>query len=95
VTTAANKLMEQIHNSKKRMPTILTEDLAWEWLFDDLSEERIKEIGQYQFPAEQMEVCTIAKDFREALDPTERFEYVDLVPLNFETKSAPIQNSLF
>jgi len=24
VTTSANKLMEQIHNSTKRMPTILT-----------------------------------------------------------------------
>ncbi len=95
VTTAANTLMEQIHNSKKRMPTILTEDLAWEWLFDDLSVDRIKAIGQYQFPAEQMEVCTIAKDFREALDPTEHFEYADLAPLNFETKSAPIQDSLF
>ncbi len=95
VTTAANTLMEQIHNSKKRMPTILTEDLAWEWLFADISEGRIKEIGQFQFPAEQMEVCTIAKDFREALDPTERFEYVDMPPLNVETTSAPIQNALF
>src|SRR5262245_45789375 len=44
VTTAANKLMEQIHNSKKRMPTILNEDLAYEWMFGDLEEERIAEI---------------------------------------------------
>ena len=47
--------MEQIHNSKKRMPTILTEDLAWEWLFGNLDEERITEIARYQFPTEQME----------------------------------------
>ena len=51
VTTAANKLMERIHNSKKRMPTILTEDLAWEWLFGNPDEERITEIARYQFPA--------------------------------------------
>jgi putative SOS response-associated peptidase YedK len=45
ITTAANKAMEQIHNTKKRMPTILNEDLAWEWLFGNLSEERITEIA--------------------------------------------------
>jgi len=45
VTTAANQLMQQIYNSKKRMPTILTEDLAWEWLFGNLNEDRISEIA--------------------------------------------------
>lgn len=68
VTTKANKLMEQIHNTKKRMPTILNEDLAYEWLLGDLSEERITEIATWQFPAEDMDACTVAKDFREALE---------------------------
>lgn len=84
VTTAANSLMKQVHNSKERQPTILTEDLAWEWLFGDLSEDRITEIGKYQFPANEMEVYTIAKDFREALDPTAPFIYpeTEVPPLN-------------
>ena len=73
--------MKQVHNSKMRQPTILTEDLAWEWLFGDLSEDRITEIGKYQFPAEQMEVYTLPKDFREALDPTECFDYAELPAL--------------
>jgi len=81
VTTSANKLMEQIHNSKKRMPTILTEGLAWEWLFGEIGEQRITEIATFQFPAEQMEACTISKDFRNALDPAEAFIYEDLPPL--------------
>lgn len=81
VTTAANKLMEQVHNSKKRMPAILNEDLAYEWMFANLKEERIREIGMTQFPSEQMEAHTIAKDFREALDPTKPFEYTELPPL--------------
>jgi len=81
VTTAANKLMEQIHNSKKRMPTILTEDLAWEWLFGEIDEEKITEIAQYQFPAKQMEAFTISKDFRGALEPAEPFFYQDLPAL--------------
>ena len=41
VTTKANKLMEQIHNSKRRMPTILTPELAGEWISEGLSEGRI------------------------------------------------------
>jgi putative SOS response-associated peptidase YedK len=81
VTTKANKLMEQVHNSKKRMPTILNDDLAYEWLFGDLDEKRISEIAAIQYPAEAMEACTIAKDFREVLEPTKPFEYEDVPAL--------------
>ncbi|MBL7750017.1 MAG: SOS response-associated peptidase family protein, partial [Chitinophagaceae bacterium] len=78
VTTAANALMEKIHNSKKRMPAILSEDLAWEWLFGNLDEKRITDIAMTPFPAEQMEAYTIAKDFRDSLEPTKRVEYEEL-----------------
>ncbi len=81
VTTVANKLMEQVHNSKKRMPTILNDDLGYEWLFGNLSEERITEIAKTQYPANEMQACTIAKDFREALEPTKEFAYEDLAAL--------------
>jgi putative SOS response-associated peptidase YedK len=78
VTTDANPLMQQVHNSKKRMPTILNEDLAYEWMFGDLKEDEISKIGKTQFPAQQMEACTIAKDFKKLLEPTEPFAYEDL-----------------
>lgn len=81
VTTAANALMEQVHNSKKRMPTILPEDLAWEWLLGDLTEERISTIARFQYPAVEMEAYSIAKDFREAVDPAAPFIYEDLPAL--------------
>jgi putative SOS response-associated peptidase YedK len=81
VTTAANSLMQQIHNSKKRMPTILDEDLAYEWMFGDLDENRISEIGRFQYPAGKMQACTIAKNFRETLEPTKEFAYEDLPAL--------------
>jgi putative SOS response-associated peptidase YedK len=81
VTTAANELMQQVHNTKKRMPTILNEDLAWEWLFGDLTEERIRQIAQTPFPATAMQACSITKDFRESLDPTTPFMYEDLPAL--------------
>lgn len=82
VTTKANALMEQVHNSKKRMPAILNEDLAYEWLFGNLDEKRITEIGTTMFPAEKMAAYPIAKDFREAINPLEKFDYPELPTLS-------------
>lgn len=42
VTTPANKLMEEIHNTKKRMPLILTPDEEKLWLSADISDNDIK-----------------------------------------------------
>lgn len=74
VTTAAPEghIMAKIHNIKRRMPAILNEDLAWEWMFGQIPEERITEIGMTQFPSEQMTAWTVAKDFKTALDPTKK-----------------------
>jgi putative SOS response-associated peptidase YedK len=79
ITTKANRLMERVHNKKKRMPCILSEELAREWIRDGLSEERITEIASFSFPAEQMEAYTIDKQFRTADDPTRPFTYPELV----------------
>jgi putative SOS response-associated peptidase YedK len=81
VTTKANELMAKVHNKRKRMPVILTDELAQEWMQKDLDEERIREVATYQFPPEDMEAYTIRKDFREALDPKEPFDYENLPPI--------------
>ncbi len=78
ITTSANSLMEQVHNSKKRMPCILPDDLAWKWLMDELSEEEVQELALYRFPSSEMQACTIAKDFREATEPSASFVYPEL-----------------
>lgn len=75
--------MEVIHNSKKRMPTILKEDLAYEWMFGKLDEKRIIEIATTQYPAEEMDAYPIAKDFISALNPLEKFDYAELPALDF------------
>ncbi|MBG9378785.1 SOS response-associated peptidase family protein [Panacibacter sp. DH6] len=80
-TAPANKLMSQVHNSKMRMPTILTKDLALEWISEGLGEERIKEIATSQFAAEQMTAFSIAKDFQEVTNPKEACQYEDLEPV--------------
>ncbi|MEO6681310.1 MAG: SOS response-associated peptidase, partial [Ginsengibacter sp.] len=84
ITTAANPLMAQIHNSRKRMPVILTEDLAYEWLFGNLSEDRISEIGRFQITASDMEACSVEKDFRNSAEPNAPFEYKELPELSME-----------
>ena len=75
VTTKANYVLQQIQISKKRMPTILTEELAAEWLSTGLSEERIKDLATFQIPVNQLHAYTVRKDFKTALDPTEPFIY--------------------
>jgi len=62
--TKANELMKQVHNSKLRMPCILTDELAWEWLMGDLSDDRITEIAMTQIPSGLMERCTIGPEYR-------------------------------
>ncbi len=81
VTTKANSLMEKVHNIKKRMPTILTEDLAYEWILGNIDEQRIKEIAGFQYPAEDMAAQTIQKNFKTAPNPVELYHFAELPPL--------------
>lgn len=81
ITTQANSLMEQVHNKKKRMPTILPESLAFEWIQDGLSEARIKELAAYQYDSHQMEAYPISKNFRTNLHPQEAVIYETLPAL--------------
>lgn len=81
VTTSANKLLEQVHNKKKRMPCVLTEELAREWIRDGLTEDRIREIATSRFPSDQMEAHSIDKAFRTSDDPTRPCAYQELPAL--------------
>jgi len=75
VTSKANELMAKIHNSKLRMPNILTPELAEEWLQDGLTENRITEIASYQYPAQKMSAFTIPRNFQEISTPRMRHAY--------------------
>lgn len=82
ITTQANELMSQVHNTKKRMPTILPPDLAYEWIMEDLSEQRIQELASYQLPSEEMYAYTIPKDFKTLEEPCVPYEYSELPDLD-------------
>lgn len=70
--------MQQVHNTKKRMPVILTEELAEEWLFGNIDQKRIQEIATYQFPAEKMYAYPVAKKFLLEADPAKEEVYENL-----------------
>ena len=94
VTTDANLVMSQIHNSKKRMPTMLNDDLAWEWMFGNLDEKRISEIARWQIPWEDLQYYTLAKDFLNSGDPLAEFVYPDLPPLDLPGQSQMPQGQM-
>jgi len=81
VTTKANALMEQIHNKKKRMPTILNEAQAAEWISPNVSESKIMELACCSIDESIMSAYTLDKGFRTASNPMEAFEYHDLPAL--------------
>jgi putative SOS response-associated peptidase YedK len=57
-TRQANDLMRMIHNdgdNKGRMPLFLPFELSKEFLQDDLSTERYKEMLKFEMPSEELE----------------------------------------
>ena len=79
--TAADLVMDQIHNIKHRMPAILTDELAWEWLMEKPSQERLSQIARTQIPSRLLEFCTIDRNYRTTLEATP-VDYPELPPIN-------------
>lgn len=79
--TDANAVMSQIHNSKKRMPSILTEELAWEWLMEKPSQERLSAIARTQIPSRLLDFCTVDRNYRTTLEAT-LADYPELTPID-------------
>lgn len=62
VTRAANEVMARIHNSGPnagRMPLVLTQELACQWLDPQLSDEGIESILQYEIPSSALEAWPV------------------------------------
>lgn len=81
VTTEANDLMEKVHNSKKRMPVILTEETAFQWLNGNLSEKEVTQLAGYQFRSDEMIAWPVEKNFASKSNPNEPWQYDNLPPL--------------
>jgi putative SOS response-associated peptidase YedK len=62
VTRMANTLMAKIHNAgpnSHRMPLVLTKELAHRWLNDNLPDEEMKNILNFEYPGLQMEAWPV------------------------------------
>ncbi len=83
VTTQANALMKQIHNSKERMPAILPGDLAEAWLYNDLTDQEVLDIANYQVASADMIATPLNKDFLKSNDPHAEVIYREVPALNY------------
>jgi putative SOS response-associated peptidase YedK len=81
VTGNGNELTNQVHNTKKRMPTILTQELAEEWISKDLPKERVIEIASFRYDANEMFTHPVSKDFLYSDEPEKEFYYPELPAL--------------
>lgn len=79
ITTEAGPLMAQVHNVKKRQPTILTQELAERWTDKNLTDKEILSIATYQFDNSRLSAYTVNQKFWEDEDPTVEVHY-DNVP---------------
>jgi putative SOS response-associated peptidase YedK len=93
ITRKANGLMSQIHNggpNAGRMPLMVPYQTELKWLQEDLSDEEIQEILDYEIASEELichPVYTIRTtkprpDGKEKLEP---FEWPDLPPLGVDS----------
>lgn len=73
-TADAGPVMSQIHNFRKRQPTILTPELAERWTDKDLNDREIIEIASHQFDNRKLEFHPVKRKFWE--DPDNAIEQV-------------------
>ncbi|MEI8279802.1 MAG: SOS response-associated peptidase [Bacteroidota bacterium] len=87
ITTEANPLMAQIHNSKMRMPLIISGEDAGRWIDPALSKEEIQDLMK-PYDEHQMEAHTISKLITSRKENPnqaavkEVFEYSELPAIN-------------
>ncbi|TAE29595.1 MAG: SOS response-associated peptidase [Cytophagales bacterium] len=89
LTTDANPLLAAIHNTKKRMPCLLTPDAEHAWLHENLTEAQALELLSIPYPADRMHSHSISKRITSRTEPSdvpdvlEPVEYPELQKLNF------------
>ncbi len=78
VTTAANSIMAQIHNSQMRMPVILNDEKAIQWLQPN-DETTIQQLAITKINSDALIAYTVDREFRTLPEPNAKVDYV-LVP---------------
>lgn len=71
LTTDANPLLAAIHNTKERMPCVLTPGAEHAWLHDDLSQTDALALLARQYPASKMHSYSISKRITSRTEPSD------------------------
>ncbi|WP_080057106.1 SOS response-associated peptidase [Spirosoma aerolatum] len=71
LTTEANPLLAAIHNSKKRMPCLLSEKDEKIWLQDDLTERDALALLNKQYPVSKLHSYSISKRITSRSEPSD------------------------
>ncbi len=71
LTTDANPLLAAIHNTKKRMPCLLTPEAERAWLHDDLSEADVLALLAKPYPDSRMHSYSIGKRITSRTEPSD------------------------
>ncbi len=87
VTTRANELMEEIHNSRKRMPVILPRESEEAWLAGDAADDTLRGLMEPVSP-DILEACTVSPLITNVRADRNRPELI--MPYHY-----PVQGSLF
>ena len=64
ITTEANEFMAKIHNVKKRMPTILNDELATAWVSSELTTNEIQSIAGTKIDSIQLNNIKFIQNFK-------------------------------
>jgi putative SOS response-associated peptidase YedK len=86
ITTAANPLMEKIHNTKKRMPLIISPENEQKWVSEGSTKDEVATLIK-PYNANDLEAYTISKTVNSARNErnvseiTDPVEYPELPPL--------------
>lgn len=102
LTRIANTVMQQIHNhgpNKHRMPVLLQPEGAVKWINEELTDEELKEMLDYEIPAEELEYWPVfsirtTKPRPDGKNKTDAFTWPGLPPLGND-EPLPLTNTLF
>ncbi|WP_234733654.1 SOS response-associated peptidase [Tellurirhabdus bombi] len=77
LTTEANDLLANIHNTKKRMPVLLTPEAEHAWLHEDLNQQEVLDLTANLYPDKKMHSYSISKRITSRTEPSDAPEVLE------------------
>lgn len=69
LTTEANPFFAEVHNKKKRMPLVLSNDHYEDWLDDGLNTSSVRELMAHGFTSEEFKAHPVSRDlYKKGID---------------------------